>query len=377
MLKKPIIFFPLLGLGLAVLFWNPSSPKTPLPYGFKDHVRLLTPQQQKEAKESTLLIIGDRHGRFFSQYLPLLRKKLSPLLRNMAILNVSKEHDGIHRSLKKLQELPSLPTLILFLGGYDEFYEKKFNLHEYETIKKNFLTFQDNSKVILMNLFPLLTSFIIKPIRYHWHGLKIHPAKDDDNPINQQRNLELRFKIYEWEVQQLIEQVQKKKQAKLILTTSPINLQTPPKEVCSNATTPLLDQKLSSLKNLLHQGDVKTTITQLSFLEEVILGHAGFYHLLGNAYLQQGEFKSAQKYLTMANSFDCAPSGSSHILNNILRFKAKENTVSILDWDEISNAHLGKTTIFQGKDYPEESYYDHFLDGLATLINDHLKSLQQ
>ena len=376
MLKKPIIFFPLLGLGLAVLLWNPSSPRTPLPYAFKDPVKLLSPQQQKEAKESTLLIIGDRHGRLFSQYLPLLRKKFHPLLRNMAILNVSEKHHGIHRSLKKLQEIPSLPSLILFLGGHDEFYEKKFNLSEYETIKKNFLTFQNNSKVILMNLFPLLTSFIIKPMSYHWYGPKVHPVKKDNNPINQQRGLELRFKIYEWEVQQLIEQAQKNKQTKLILTTSPINLQTPPKEVCSNATTPLLDQKLSSLENLFHQGDTKTTITQLSSLEEVILGHAGFYHLLGKAYLKQGEFKSARKYLTMANSFDCAPSGSSHILNNILRSKAKENTVSILDWDKISNADLGKATIFQGKDDPEESYDHHFLDGLATLINDHLKSLQ-
>ena len=376
MFKKLIIFFPLLlGLGLAALFWNPSAPRNPLPYRFKDSVKLLLPSQHKEAQESTLLIIGDRHGQFFSQYLPLLRKKLNPLFRNMLILNVAQEHHGIHRSLKKLQELPSLPTFILFLGGYDEFHEKKFNLGEYAAIKKNFLTFEDNSNIILMNLFPFLTSFMTERMSYHRYGPEIHPAKDDSDPVNQQRNLELRFKIYEWEVQELIDQVEKK-QRKLILTTAPINLQTSPREVCSNATTVLLGQKLSALENRLDQGHIKTTLTELSSLQEVILGHAGFYYLLGKAYLQQGEFKSAQKYLARANSFDCAPSGSSHILNNILRSKAEENAVTILDWDKMSSASLGKATLFQEKGYLQESYYDHFLDGLATLINEHLKGLQ-
>ena len=182
MFKKTVTFLLILGLLLAIL-WATAGPPTPLPYGFKQQVKLLTAQQQEQAKESTLLIVGDRHGHYFSRYFPQLRKKLAPLFRNMKILNMAQDYHGIHRSLKKLQELPHLPSLVLFLGGYDEFYEQKFDLRQYAAIKKNFLTFQDDYNLVLMNLFPFLASLITQSLPRHWYGPSINPAKKYDSPL--------------------------------------------------------------------------------------------------------------------------------------------------------------------------------------------------
>ena len=181
----------------------------------------------------------------------------------------------------------------------------------------------------------------------------------------------MRFKIYQFEVQQIIDKVVEKK-SKLILATAPVNLQAPPRKVCSNASTPPLEQKLASLDKHLESGKSKQVITELSKLKGIVLGHARFHHLLGRAYYRQGEFKQAKEYLSKANSFDCAPNGSSHILNNILRRKARENAVTLLDLDEKSNAHLGKNAIFNRDHYsryPQDKYYHHFLEQLATIIN--------
>ena len=141
---------------------------------------------------------------------------------------------------------------------------------------------------------------------------------------------------------------------------------------------PPLEHKLKEATNYLHQGDAKTAITELSQLEGAVLSHAQFYYLLGKAYFQQGEFQQARKYWVRANSFDCTPAGSSHVLNNIIRSKARENAVTLIDWDQMVNAHLGKSTIFlPDQYYPQDYYYDYFLDDLATLMNRHLKTLQK
>ena len=368
MSKKLIIPAIFIALAALVVLWRPPSHGYPRPYRFKREVKLLSPRQLALAKESTLLIIGDRHGPYFAQYIPLLRSKISPLFRNMEILNIAADRQGIHRTLKKLSELPQLPTLVLFLGGYDEFYEEKFDLIQYTALKKSFKSFQDHRKLLLMDLLPALSPLISHPLTPYYYNTKVAPQKAYSSAVEQQKNLELRFKMYEFEIQQLINRVAREKSS-LILTTGPINRTAPPAQVCSNSTTEKLEQRLNSLGKKLERGQIKKAISELTKLQNNILGHARFYHLLGMAYYRQGEFKQARKNFAKANSFDCVPKATSHILNNIIRKKAKENSALLIDFDQMTAAHLGKNIIFDDGLFPKKEHYHLFVQQLAQTIN--------
>ena len=362
----------LIGIALTIL-WPPANPYGLLPYHFAPNTHLTSPAQQRQTSEATLLIVGDRHGQHFTRYLPQLRAKINPLFGNMNIVNLAAPQQGIHRTIKQLQELPKLPTLVLLIGGYDEFYEQKFHLSHYSAIQSNFHLLKDNKKRILLTFFPFLAPLLSQPFSRLSLTKAITPAPHPLNAIDQQKALELRFKLYEMEVQQLIEQV-KQASSKLILTTAPLPLQKPPQAVCTNASTPQVEQKLAQIKATLKSGDAKNALSELKKWQNVIVGHAGFFHLLGQAYYQQGVFTAARQPFALANSFDCAPRGSSHILNNIIRRKAKENTVSLVDFDQLSSTALGREQTFKAQ-FPTKILYQRWLEPLASTINRHLETL--
>ena len=380
MSKRPLVIpiaLIVLALGaiLALLRFLPSE-NSPLPYDFAQNARLLSQRQLEQTQEATLIIIGDRHGRIFAQYLPLLREKLSPLFRNMAIVNLAQDRHGIHRSLKKLQEISHLPTLVLFLGGYDEFYEDKLDVGQYLGIKKKFNAFEDDAKLILMNIFPWMGPLLTPSLKRHHYNTQVQAGNWPKEPVAQQRELELRFKTYEFELQKLIDQATKN-QNKLILTTAPLNLHTPPGQVCASATAPALEQKLEELAKLLQRGDAKTVIGELTQLEQATIGHAGLYHLLGKAYLRQGQPSKARHFLARADSFDCAPEGASHVINNIVRLKARENGMSLIDFDQMVRVHLGRSTAFVRGTFPQHSHYHLLVQRIAGIINHVLKARAQ
>ena len=377
MSKKQLLLL-LVGGGLVIALLHSSrGPADPLPYRFEQKIQLLTPEERAMAQETTLLILGDRHGTHFTQYLHLLRKKIAPLFRDMKILNLSAQGHGIHRSLRKLQELPHIPTLVLFLGGYDEFVEDKFAPSQYRAIKKNFAAFADNRKLSLMALVPPLAPWLVPSFNRHRYNDKIVPSVRAQDPTSQQQNLELRFKTYEFEVEQLIEWSLRRGSVP-ILVTAPLALKAPPHQVCVNSSTPALEKKLVELQKLLEGNDIKTAIKELSQLERVAIAHAGLFHLKGWAHYRQGEFKRARQYFAKANSFDCLPKGSSHVLNNILRSKAKDNATPLLDFDTRVAAHLGKGPVFEGDSiYPLDKHYHYFLQSLADAINQQLERLSK
>ena len=367
--KLPLLILALLIAALTVLWPRIfAPPTTAIPYRFRPESKLLGPRQIALAKEAKLLVIGDRHGRYFARYLPLLPK--------VKMLNLAADHHGIHRSLQKLRELPQLPPVVLFLGGYDEFFEQKFLLRYYHAIKKNLQAFQDDLKLSLMATLPWSQRLLTSPPPLYWHGKKIIPATKQTDPKKQQRELELRFKLYEFEVQYLIELVTKQK-SKLILVTAPVNLKNPPYELCSNASTPSLERKLASIEEHLRRGESKLAIAELSPLKGVVLGHARFHYLLGKAYYRQGEYQPAKRHLIRANSFDCAPQGSSHILNNILRQKARENGIPLLDLDQMANAHFKRRKeIFNRGDhsnYLKDEHYQRLVQQFTGLIRHSLR----
>lgn len=368
--KKLFFSLAAITLGLFVglpqlLFFLAPKPR-PLPYVFQPQATLLTKKEQEAGKKAVIAFLGDRHGVHFDQYIPFLKKKLSPSLKEAEIINLSAKGHGIHRSLKKLKELQKTPSLVVFLGGHDEFHEKKFSLEHYQKIKKNLsLSKNSQSKFSLDTLSSFGSSLSYPPYKY---GKDIVPDRPYHNPLSQQRNLELRLKIYEHEVQQLIQWTLRQK-SQLILTTAPVNLMLPPRQICSNASTPSIQQKISFLEKALTQGKTQKIIQELAPLEKVIVGHAGYHFLLGQAFYQESLFSKALKHLRRANSFDCYPTKGSHLLNNILRFKARVNVVTLVDFHSFLPPLKEKRTAFSLKSsFPKEPFYQSFADSLAKAI---------
>ena len=352
----------ILAMGLIQLSSMLSSPPSPLPYAFQPHTTLLTEKQREASKQAIVVILGDRHGVHFNQYLPALREKLAPSLQEIKILNLSTNGHGIHRSIKKLQELPHSPPLIIFLGGYDEFYEKKFFIKQYQTIKKN-LSLAKNSSAALS-----LTSLTQRPPLYPYEK-EIVPTKLHHDPLSQQRNLELRLRIYEFEVQQLIDEALGRG-SKLILTTAPVNLFTPPEQVCALASTPSIEQKLSFLKKVLEREQAKKIIQELAPLEKVIIGHARYHYLLGKSYWKESLFLKARKHLNRAKSFDCHPTQSSLLINNILRLKSQKNVIALVDFLKFLPPLKDRQSLFKkNSPFPKNSLYQPFVNSLAKTIN--------
>lgn len=353
MSKKQLLSIPLfmLLLLMAMWWWEQLSPRPydPLPYRFALGTALLTPRQQAQALQASLLVIGDRHGQHFSRH-------LSQLPGGDRVLNLAILRHGIHRSLQKLQELPQLPEVVIFLGGFDEFYEEKFHLAQYSEIKKYWATLRGDLVFSLLATLPRLSPWIAPPPPgLYQHATELVPTPKYHDPVAQQRDLELRFKSYEWEVQQLIDGVARKGST-LILATAPIDLERPPRQVCGNASTPLLEQKLARLSRRLERGESKLAIAELRELEGVILGHARFHYILGQAYRKRGESRKARHHLVRANSFDCDQDGSSHVLNTIIRRKARQNGTPLIDLDEEISAPLGKR------------HYQYLLEQLAVAL---------
>ena len=376
-----LLLLTLTGLGvLAPRLFPELFPKpSPLPYKFQQKTTLLSPQQLTSSRKSTLLIVGDRHGRYFDKFLPQLRKALPPLISHLTIANISGEGQGIHRSLKKIKELGQdpkapFPPLVLFLGGFDEFYEHKFKKEHYHALLENFRPISTHPW--LGELHKVLWAFQKPPFAPQLYGEKITKARIYQDPVAQQKNLELWFKTYQWELQEMIELVVKAG-GHLILTTAPLNLHRPPRQVCGNTTSSLLKQALRSYKKRLERGESKKLARELSAIEKVIVGNSEFFSLLGKAHLINGQKDLAKKYLIKSQSFDCAPLYSSPILNNITRLKAREtkyqNSVKLLDFQRMLPLSPDDTLVFDRSPFPRDKYYEGFVEKLAFTISRKMK----
>ncbi|MCY4645075.1 MAG: hypothetical protein OXB88_10695 [Bacteriovoracales bacterium] len=370
--------FILIGLGLAlgVLFlWPAPDPLGELPYRFTPQTTLLTPQQKDLARKATLLVVGDRRGERYGAHLEGLRAKILPLFRQMKMVNLSTQGHGLHRTLKKLEELDRLPLLVLFMGAHDEFMEKKFDLRQRPALLKSFLSSPKAAKSVGIRMLEKLGTLIpplakLLPPSPRWgYDKKIVPKERHPKPGDQQKELALRFKTYELEIQRLIDLV-KSQNSRLILTTAPIPLETPPQNPCANASTPALEKELNLAEKQLESGQSKRALLKLESLERTTLAHARLFTLLGKAYLARGKFASAQKNFTKAHGFDCDPRGPSPVLNNIIRLKAQENHVPLVDVDQMVGLHLGRKKLFDRTGNLKEEFDGFVNDRLAKVIND-------
>jgi tetratricopeptide (TPR) repeat protein len=323
----------------------------------------------KRAMISDVLIIGDRMAKGLSIIEnELISRSSLGLSKELDIYNWGKRTEGLHRTLKKLQALKIYPSMIIYHGGSEEFYEKKFFLNENKNLAKNLNKYQNPKLRSLIVTLPSTSKIIYSYDKYV--SLPKHPKKNiSELPARKkQKQMEMAFHIYQGELEELVRFCEEKN-IKLIFLTSPLNLDIPPKETCANAEHKDLDQEQKKLNQLIEKGITKEAFIKLREFAMTIPGNARNYFLLGMALKSMGKYQRARKILEQGTAFDCTTWRSNIVLNNIIRNMAIREKITLLDFDKLVNDQFALKQLFENEILPLKEVYVQMQIKLATLIN--------
>lgn len=358
-------------LGAYIYFSSPGK-FYPWPYRFESNANLVTQNQLDNLGQAELLVLGDLNGVHFRKYEQVFRRYLDPKIMTLPIVNLSQRHHGIHRSLRKLGQMSHLPELIIFFAGQSENYESKLDIRAVNKFERNLQVYSDLNLRTLFYLLPRTSNFFYQDQNLVTFQNEIKKNSLQKTVRDQQTYLQYLFKLYESEIESLIDKIFEQDKT-LILITSPINLDNLPNTVCSNSTSTVLNTKLTAYAKNLLAGDYKMALIELKKLQESIKGNARLEYLLGRSYFKQGNFEKSKEHFYLANAYDCFPQGPMHILNSIIRKKAIEYEIPLIDLDIIVNKNFGKDVVFFNEATPQEVHYNKFLKTLAAVINKHYK----
>lgn len=373
MLKKLLILTPLVILG-AGGFWlwqrvsaNPEGV-IPVPYKFAEST-------EKIAVEVPLLIVGDRMAARFGLFKETLSLDISVGLSKPLKTGVlAAENSGLHRTLHQLENLSTWPKVMIYTGGSEEMVEEKFLTHQIHTIRTNFDRYQDDFYRSLMMVWPWSAKVVYEPLARKVLS-KEPPKLDPENKINEQEyqvRLELAYRLYEIELNRMIE-LARDNGTILILMTTPVNLDIPPKKSCETSRTPESIQGMSAVRDLIRAQDYKGAYPKSQALMQESMANAEVHFLHGQVCARLGIRAEALDALIKAAAFDCLGWRANQVTNNIMRKVADEQRVTLFDFAAMVENDWGNNTTFFNEIYPQDLYYEKASKALALVLRRMLK----
>lgn len=309
-------------------------------------------------ESASIIITGDRHGKRFSKYIRDLKKQIVPeSIRNFKIINIAENNEGIHRTFRKIKQIKKLPKIVVYMGGSQEIYEKKFRLSDRRAIYDNFGVFTNTFKVSMILIFPYLSKFLYHPTKFYI--LPEEPVQDERkyNGIQAQVRNELSFKFFQLEFQEMVKYINEKGSS-LIVITPPIKRDTQPHIVCDNAKTEDIELFQNKMQNLIELNKYIEAIPLLEELAEKTVANSRSYYLLGKALFMAGKIKDARDAFEKGHSFDCDPINGHIAYNIIIRGIYKQNrNFKLFDFDRQLNNLFGREAVFYSDLYPQDLYY--------------------
>ena len=304
----------------------------------------------------------------FDPFVNSLNEKISKDLENpLRIFNWSEDNEGFHRSLYKLKNLKKWPPIVIYLGGSQEFYEKTFELKDFQTLKENERLFDNLYVQSLIMAFPETSQLVYTPYSYVKLDKDIKKMTPPKKGLSKQKLMEMSYKLFEWEVAEMVEKA-KIQNSSLMLLSTPLKLDTPPRETCSHATTKGIQFKIEELFKRLEKGNFKDVYGQAEILSQKILTHPEIHYLLGMAALNLGQTLKAKEALNLATVYDCGLWRGNQVFNSIIEREAKENGMTFIDFNQLLNNSLGKNVLFIDEIYPQNFYYKKLVGLLAPRI---------
>jgi tetratricopeptide (TPR) repeat protein len=178
---------------------------------------------------------------------------------------------------------------------------------------------------------------------------------------------EVAFKLFNYELRELIE-VTKDKKSNLILITTPINLEVRPKETCLHSTTNNVVELQQEIENLLKEGNFKQAYPKALELSNETFSNAQSFYLLGRANMGLGNLAEARMNLSKASIFDCANWRGNAIYNSIMKSVAKKHQIRLIDFDQYLSSSLSKDGLFIDEIFPQNIFYQTMLKELQVNI---------
>jgi len=341
----------------------------PYPYSFSQTVTKDIPQRI----DAPILIIGDRLGKRFATFSKFMADQISEnLSKPIKIESLALDGEGVHRTLDKIKHIGRLPLIIIYLGGGQEYYEKKFNTKDINLISKNFKVYNDPRVQTLLMIFPVLSKFIYKIMDRNQFGPKIIKDKTEYSDITTQKRNIINFKLYEQELNEMFNYI-KEHNSYLIAMTTPINLDIPPKKSCKGSLDEMGQENLRIIKNLIKDKDYKSAYEISKQLTLISNSNAKAHFIHGRIAKKLGLIKEAQKSLEMASAYDCVNWRGSLVHNSILEKVAKQNDVLLFDFNRMLKKNWTSNITFEDDIYPQSFYIEKSAKVLASKIKKILK----
>lgn len=360
------VFAGLLTGGFLVFDRFRQNPEqiVPFPYYFTQEA----PAVQLDAP---ILITGDRMGAYFAKFQAELAATISvDLDKPIKIQSLAKEGHGIHRTLHELKALTQWPQILIFQGGSEEFSENKFDLSEVKKIRTNFARFSDDRIETFLILYPWLSRIVYEPIKRV--KLSETPVVSENSEEEYLKRLETELLLYEKHLSQLVN-LSRDRNTLLILTTTPINYDVPPKKTCEFTSNTDIDAQILEVEELLKARDIKGAFTKTSRMITQYSGNAKLIYLHGQIAKRLGKIDDATYYIREASAYDCSPWRATELQNSIIRKVAKDNQVLLFDFAKLlENAWTENITFFD-ETHPQNLYYDKGMHQLGMVIRNILK----
>lgn len=336
----------------------------PLPYKFQENAPALK-------LDAPIVIVGDEMGAYFAKFKTVLAETISVnLSKPINIQSLAQKDFGLHRTLHQLKGLTQWPQILIYQGASQEFLETKFNLSEMAKIKKNFARYRDDRLETLMILHPALSRIIYEPVKRV--TLPATTTQEDLDEATYTKRLETELLLFEQQLIQLAA-LSKDRNSLLILTTTPINLDIPPKKVCEFTTTTDIEAEILGLKDLLEANNPKEAYTKSSKLIMQYSGNAELLYLHGQIAKRIGKIDEAVTSLLEASAYDCDPWRATEVHNSIIRKVAKDQQILLFDFAKMLNEEYTLNTTFFDETHPQNLYYDMGMQQLGLVIKNILK----
>lgn len=375
MLKKLLIYILVAIVSASAYFyWGYSQKRTlitPYPYNFLNSFDKKYASEHaleiEKAQNAKILIVGDRMGKSLAPYEKTLQDQFKSTLKNPpSIYNWSADNEGLFRTLHKLKMLKAYPPIIIYFGASSELMEKKFDVLDKKNIDKNFATFDDEKLISLIITFPWLSNILYKDIK-HFDLNEFKEYKSVQAGPQKLVEKEISFKLFEYEMKEMIELIKDHKST-LVLMTTPINLEIPPKEVCAHSTSTEIIELQQEIEAELKVGAYKSVYPKIRELSEATFSNAQSSYLFGQAALGTGDIKSARLAFLQASAFDCASWRGNAVYNGIIKNQAQKNQVHIVDFDQYMTSQLSKDGLFFDEIMPQNIFYQNMIKELGDIL---------
>jgi hypothetical protein len=364
-----LIFGTLAGLWLVFTYLTKPTLYRPFPYRFNFQYNS-EPAYAEFTDENRphVLILGDKMAVSFARYKERISEELSEKLKNpIHIASWASPKEGIHRTIHKIKRLTKLPPVIIYLGGSEDTFEKRYQMNDLAVILGNIAKYKDDTIKTILQLANITSKLIYEGVKRV--KLEREPIKDDTSytPNLALKQKELEMMLYELHIEELISLVSSKGSS-LILVTIPLNLDIPPLRVCEITTSPEIIGLQDYLFKLYDEGDFKLAISEMKELKLLSPANAMTFYLSGMLSAKMGDIPNAVADLEQATIMDCFPWRANYAQNAIILQLARKNNTAVFDFHRLIHRFYGESVLFRDEFYPQDVLFKELARAISAPI---------